>query len=112
MGQCHRSVRLVDERTAESQKPTQEKKTVPKKTTAVTGTKKESAVGARMFEFSDGKSNKFWEIAVEGTDVTVRYGRMGSDGQTKTKSFADEDAANAHAEKSIVQKTGKGYEEV
>lgn len=63
----------------------------------------------RYFELEDSKSSKFWEVSVEGCDVTVRYGRIGTNGQTRTKSFADEDAAQANAEKLIVEKTGKGY---
>lgn len=66
---------------------------------------------AQYFELSDGKSHKFWEVSVEECDVTVRYGRIGTDGSTKTKSFSDADAAQAHADKLIRQKTGKGYEE-
>jgi len=65
----------------------------------------------RYFEFVEGSSSKFWEISVNGTDVTVRYGRIGADGQSKTKSFGDESAAQAHAEKLIEEKTEKGYEE-
>ena len=79
---------------------------------AESGTGKKIAGKRRMFEFNDGKSSKFWEIGIDGTDVAVRYGRIGSDGQTKTKSFPDADAAKAHMEKLIGQKTGKGYEEV
>ncbi len=65
----------------------------------------------RYFEFIEGNSSKFWEVAVNGTDVTVRYGRIGSDGQTKTKSFGDESAARAHAQKLIEEKMEKGYME-
>jgi DNA ligase 1 len=65
----------------------------------------------RHFEFVEGSSNKFWEISVAGKEVTVRFGRIGSQGQTKTKEFADDDAAKAHAEKLIEEKTGKGYVE-
>ncbi len=68
-------------------------------------------VGTRYFEFTDAKSAKFWEISVNGNDVTVRYGRIGANGQTKTKTLGDDEAAQAHAEKLIQQKTGKGYEE-
>src|SRR5207244_2804188 len=32
---------------------------------------------ARRFEFSDRKSNKFWEITVNQAEVTVTYGRIG-----------------------------------
>ncbi len=65
----------------------------------------------RYFEFVDDKSSKFWEIAQNGTDVTVRFGKIGTNGQTQTKSFADADAATKHAEKLVEEKTGKGYKE-
>jgi DNA ligase-1 len=71
-----------------------------------------SRTGACRFEFSEGTSNKFWEISVQGTEVTVRFGRIGSQGQTNTKSFVDEGAATKHAEKLIGEKIGKGYHEV
>ena len=66
----------------------------------------------RRFEFSEGNSNKFWEVSKEGTEVTVRYGRVGSQGQTNVKSFSDEGAAVKHVEKLVQEKTGKGYQEV
>ena len=66
----------------------------------------------RHFEFVDGSSSKFWEVGVNGTDVTVRYGRIGTDGQTQTKSFGDAAAAQKHADKLIAEKTKKGYSEV
>jgi len=65
----------------------------------------------RYFEFVEGTSAKFWEICVTGTDVTVRFGRIGSDGQTKTKSFPNESVAREHAESLIEEKTGKRYAE-
>jgi len=65
----------------------------------------------RYFEFVGGSSSKFWEVSITGSDVTVRYGRIGTDGQSKTKSFSDEAAAVRHAEKLIAAKTGKGYVE-
>jgi predicted DNA-binding WGR domain protein len=67
--------------------------------------------GIRYFEFVDGKSSKFWEVSVDGNEVIVRYGRIGTDGQTKTKTFEDAESAQTHAEKLITQKTGKGYTE-
>jgi DNA ligase-1 len=69
-----------------------------------------SPAGAAYYELSDGKSNKFWEISMDGCDVTVRYGRIGANGQTKVKSFDDEAAAAKHYDKLVEQKTGKGYE--
>ena len=65
----------------------------------------------RYFEYEDAKSSKFWEIWRSGVSVRVRYGRIGADGAKKTKEFDDEDAAVAHMEKLIDQKTKKGYEE-
>ena len=43
--------------------------------------------------------------------MTVRYGRLGTNGQSKTKTFGDDDAAQAYADKLIEEKTEKGYEE-
>ena len=65
----------------------------------------------RYFEFHDDKSDKFWEISISDLDVTVRYGRVGAQGQTQVKSFPDFAAAQKHANKLIDEKTGKGYEE-
>ncbi len=88
------------------------------KKTAATATKKPSpgrsapaSATLRHFELSDGKAHKFWEVSIDNVDVTVRYGRIGANGRTQTKSFADADAAKAHAEKLIRQKVDKGYVE-
>jgi DNA ligase-1 len=73
---------------------------------------KKPAATARRFEFSEGKSHKFWEVTVNQTEVTVRFGRVGSQGQSNVKSFADDVSAATHAAKLIAEKTNKGYEEV
>ena len=65
----------------------------------------------RRFEFIGGNSAKFWEIEHRGPDVTVRFGRLGADGQTHTKNFPSRDAADRHAQKLIEQKQAKGYVE-
>ncbi len=65
----------------------------------------------RRFELAEEGSAKFWEIARDGAAVTVRYGRIGSGGQARTKGFADEAAAVRHAEDLVREKTGKGYVE-
>jgi DNA ligase-1 len=70
-----------------------------------------NAAGMRRFVFQDGKSEKFWEIAVDGTNVAVRFGRIGTSGQTNAKSFPSIDAARKHADELIQEKTKKGYEE-
>jgi len=66
----------------------------------------------RRFEFVGGKSDKFWEIVLNGKEVIVRFGRNGTTGQASTKSFANAEAAQKHAEKLIAEKLGKGYHEV
>ncbi len=65
----------------------------------------------RRFEFVEGSSAKFWEVSVTGNDVTVRFGRLGTEGREQSKSFANADQAQAHAEKLVQEKTGKGYVE-
>jgi len=68
-----------------------------------------SATKPCYFEFVEGTSNKFWEVSQSGNTMTTRWGRIGSNGQSKTKTFADEQsAANAMA-KLIQEKTEEGY---
>jgi DNA ligase 1 len=89
----------------------------PTKTTAASVSSEATAAGSghgaavRHFEFVEGKSSKFWEISVDGCEVTVRYGRIGADGTSKVKTFADAAAAQRDADKLIAEKTGKGYVE-
>jgi len=47
-----------------------------------------------------------------GKEVIVRFGRNGTTGQASTKSFANAEAAQKHAEKLLAEKLGKGYHEV
>lgn len=61
------------------------------------------------YEFSEGSSNKYWEVAVEGETLTVRYGKIGTVGQTKAKAFASAEAAEKEKAKLVKEKTGKGY---
>jgi DNA ligase-1 len=68
--------------------------------------------GARRFEFSKGSSDKFWEIKIVDKSVTTRWGRIGGDGQAKTKTYSSAGAAGAAADKLIEEKTSKGYVEV
>ncbi|HYG34730.1 MAG TPA: WGR domain-containing protein, partial [Clostridia bacterium] len=65
----------------------------------------------RHFEFISGASNKFWEISVSGNSFTVRFGRIGTPGQSQTKSFEDDGKAKREAEKLIAEKIKKGYTE-
>ena len=65
----------------------------------------------RRFEFVQGSSNKFWEIAIHGDEIVVVYGRIGTTGQTNNKQFATTADALKHADKLVGAKTAKGYVE-
>ncbi len=64
------------------------------------------------YELVEGASAKFWQFEVRGSELVVEYGRLGSRGQTNTKSFASPDAAKAAAAKLVKEKLGKGYRPV
>ncbi|HKW71639.1 MAG TPA: DUF4253 domain-containing protein [Candidatus Dormibacteraeota bacterium] len=66
----------------------------------------------RRFEFVGGTSSKFWEISQTGTEVTVHFGRIGSDGQTQTKNFDSWDEAAERVRKLVAEKLREGYKEV
>ncbi len=63
----------------------------------------------QRYELVEGTSSKFWEVEVKGSDLTVNYGRIGTAGQSKTKSFGDAAAAQKEMDKLVREKTGKGY---
>ena len=63
-------------------------------------------------EYIGGGSRKFWEISVSGTQVNVRYGRIGTAGQEQTRTFSDAERARREAGKLINEKLRKGYAEV
>lgn len=70
-----------------------------------------AATKPRYFEFVSGTSSKFWEISQAGNAMTTRWGRIGTTGQSKTKTFADEPAAAKAVSKLIEEKTAEGYVE-
>ncbi|MEW2625365.1 WGR domain-containing protein [Streptomyces sp. NPDC048106] len=56
-----------------------------------------------------GGAHKFYEVSVDGLVVTVRYGRIGSGGQTQTSTFPTVQKARAAAAKKVGEKVRKGY---
>ncbi|AZK97820.1 MULTISPECIES: WGR domain-containing protein [Streptomyces] len=54
-------------------------------------------------------AHKFYEVTVEGTVVSVRYGRIGAAGQTQVSSFPTVEKARAAAAKKVGEKVRKGY---
>jgi predicted DNA-binding WGR domain protein len=66
----------------------------------------------RSLQFQQGDSRKFWRAAVRGTELSVSYGRIGSNGQTLLKQFDTPERAAREMEKLVDEKLRKGYLEV
>ncbi|SCF11492.1 WGR domain-containing protein, predicted DNA-binding domain in MolR [Micromonospora purpureochromogenes] len=54
-------------------------------------------------------AHKFYEVVVEDATLTVRYGRIGDQGQVKASAYPDNARARAAAAKKIGEKVRKGY---
>ncbi|HQY64913.1 MAG TPA: WGR domain-containing protein, partial [Polyangiaceae bacterium] len=63
----------------------------------------------KRYEFSEGSSNKFWQIARDGASLRVTFGKIGTAGQAQLKELASEAAAIAEHDKLVKEKTKKGY---
>lgn len=61
--------------------------------------------------FEDGKSHKFWTISTDNNSFTVVFGKVGTLGQTQTKTFANAEEAEKEALKQANAKIKKGYAE-
>lgn len=63
-------------------------------------------------EFSDElkNSHKFYEVTIQGNQVTFRFGRIADDGQTKTEIYETHEQAQVHVERKIQEKLKKGYQ--
>jgi len=75
------------------------------------GKSKSGDKGARYFEFVEGSSSKFWEIQLDGSSFTTRYGKIGTDGQQSLKEYASDALAKKEYDKLVNEKTKKGYTE-
>ena len=65
----------------------------------------------RTFVYTDATSNKFWHVTLSGNSFTVHFGRVGTTGQTQTKTFGSAAAAQKEHDKLVAQKLKKGYVE-
>lgn len=70
----------------------------------------------RYFEYvgadtsrASGQAEKFWEVSITKTELTIRFGKIGANGQTVLKTFPDANTAEREAEKLIAEKIKKGY---
>jgi DNA ligase 1 len=61
------------------------------------------------YEYRDDKSNKFWDIALEGNAYTVTYGAIGTAGKTLRKELRTAEEAQAQSEKQVASKLREGY---
>ncbi|WP_034303696.1 AAA domain-containing protein [Herbaspirillum sp. RV1423] len=77
----------------------------------VTGHHEETAVvqRTRSLSFEQGGSSKFWRAMQKGVDVSISYGRLGSNGQTILKQFDSPERAQREMEKLVSEKLRKGY---
>ena len=62
-------------------------------------------------EYNDEKSSKFWTITLQDNSHTVTYGKLGTKGQSKTKTFDNVEKAQKDLEKLVKAKRKKGYED-
>jgi predicted DNA-binding WGR domain protein/DNA polymerase III delta prime subunit len=64
------------------------------------------------FESHSDASSRFWEITWVSNEYSVHFGRIGTNGQSHTKSFESTETAQREANKIIRQKLRKGYQQV
>ncbi len=93
-------------------RPAPAKKASAKKVTVKKTSSKPSASAVRRLEYTSGASGKFWEAEVSGALLVLRWGKLGTSGQTKTKDVADPAAALGEMDKVAASKLKKGYVEV
>jgi len=67
---------------------------------------------ARRFEYTGGSSYKFWEVWQLGSAHHVRFGKIGTDGQERSKDHPSALAARQAIRKFIREKADKGYVEI
>ena len=63
-------------------------------------------------ELVEGIHQKFWLAEVQQTTLVVRFGRIGTTGQTQVKAFVLASQAHRECQKKLQEKKRKGYREV
>lgn len=58
-----------------------------------------------------GSSHKFYEVVIDDCVVTIRYGRIGTDGTSTTQTLGSHEEALKFGDKKAKEKMKKGYEE-
>jgi len=87
------------------------KKAAPKK-----GSSKGSSGGGdgelHYLEADSTSGGKFWEGQRKGSELHIRYGKVGADGASQTKGFDSAEKAQKALDKLIREKSNKGYSSV
>ncbi len=65
----------------------------------------------KTYIYQDEKSHKFWAVEQQENELHISWGKVGTNGQSQIKSFADAAAAEKAELKLIAEKTKKGYAE-
>ena len=66
----------------------------------------------RVFVLQDAELPRFWSAEVQGTDLVINYGKLGTEGEIQVKNFTSSEEAEKAAEKLIAEKSKKGYVEI
>jgi predicted DNA-binding WGR domain protein len=64
-----------------------------------------------LLTFEQGSSRKFWQASCRGRELSVSYGRTGTNGQTILKQFDTPERALKEMDKLVNEKLRKGYVE-
>ena len=89
-------------------KPEPEPEVVPETATTTEDT---NIALHKRFTFTSDRSNKWWQIKVEGSMITKSWGRIGQLGRMDRSTYADEDCALKEAWIQIRRKLNGGYTE-
>ena len=65
----------------------------------------------KTYIYQDEKSHKFWAVEQQGNELHISWGKVGTQGQSQVKNFADAVAAEKAELKLIAEKVKKGYVE-
>lgn len=65
----------------------------------------------KTYIYQDEKSHKFWAVEQQDNELHISWGKVGTNGQSQVKNFADAAAAEKAELKLIAEKTKKGYVE-
>ena len=58
----------------------------------------------------NGSSHKFYKITIDGANLTINYGRIGTPGQTMVKSFNSHELAASFSQSKVKAQKRKGYD--